>query len=399
MIKREQYLKKIRPLYHQDLIKVLVGIRRCGKSVILMQMIDELKESGVKEDHIIFMNFENLAYQSLNNETALYEYVEAKLIDDQRYYLFFDEIQNVEHFELAINSFRATHTTSIFITGSNGKLLSSDIATYLTGRFIEFHIYPFSFREFLLTKQNQIESMDLCFQEYIRWGGMPQLCTLSTEYEKDAYLNDLYMSILKRDIMPGRKTISLNLVPSIFRFMVDQIGKTFSASSIQAYLKSVNISVSFPTLMNYIDLLCATMIFQKVPRYDIRGKKILTTLDKYYVTDIGIHQILKTSIQPNFGPVIENIVYSELVSRGYRVYVGKTYHGEVDFIATKNQEKRYIQACYYLYDEEVIAREFGAYSTIKDNYPKYVISMDTFDFSRDGIIHMNLLEFLLGKEL
>lgn len=398
MLKRELYLNRLRPIYHNDIIKVLVGIRRCGKSTILLQVIEELKEQGIKEDHILYINFENLQYHSIKNELDLYQYIENLIQDEECIYLFFDEIQNVTNFEKAINSFRSTHSTSIFITGSNGKLLSSDLATYLTGRYMELHIYPFTFKEFCAWNDEQI-TKEQQFQEYMEWGGMPNIAQFPSAFEKNQYLNDLYHSILTRDIVLHGQKMQTEYLQELFLFMVDNIGKTFSSSSILDYMKHQNLSISYPTLQRYIDIFCSAMLFHKVQRYDIRGKKLLTKQEKYYLTDIGLHSICKTSIRENIGPMIENIVFNELLTRGYKIYIGKTYKSEVDFIATRMKEKIYVQVSYLLYDETVVNREFGAYNPIKDYYPKYVISMDRFDFSQNGIQHINLLDFLDGKEL
>ncbi|SKB38234.1 hypothetical protein SAMN02745120_1175 [Acetoanaerobium noterae] len=396
MIKRELYLNKIRPFIDSDLIKVIIGIRRCGKSVLMKQIISEIKEKHVDDAHIIYLNFEDLQFSFIENEMDLYRCIKDKIQDEGKYYLLFDEIQNVNNFEKAINSFRATLNCSIFLTGSNGKLLSGELATHLSGRYVSFRIMPFSFKEMCKVKdisKDRVSEKD--FMEYLNFGGMPQRFLMETESQVKIYLRDLYDSIVLRDIVLRSKVSDVDILNRIVEYMVMNTSQTFSAKSISAYFESISRKVSMDTIYQYLEHITNSLIFNKVMRYDIRGKKILTRSDKFYLSDLGFAKINNTGFKTEIGALIENVVYNELINRGYEVYVGKTVKGEIDFIVMNDGEKSYYQALYLLADEKVIDREFGAYESVRDNFPKYVLSMDKLDFSRDGIVHKNILDFLL----
>ncbi|MCT4612467.1 MAG: ATP-binding protein [Clostridia bacterium] len=399
MIKRELYLSKLRSFYDSELIKVLVGIRRSGKSVILKQIIDELKEKGIKEEEIIYLNFENLDFAFIKNEMDLFKYVKDLIVSEKKYYLFFDEIQNVENFEKAINSFRSNMNVSIFITGSNGKLLSGELATHLSGRYVEFKVLPFTYFEMCeLLKTKGEEITEDTFYNYLKFGGMPQRFSFNNEDEINIYLNDLYNSIILRDVVQRSKIKDINLLNNIIQYLLENIGQIFSGRSVIGYLKQDGRKVAAETLYNYLDYINSALLMSKVHRYDIRGKKVLSTLEKYYVADLGIRNIKKSDIEFKLGGSLENIVYNELIVRGYKVNIGKIDDGEVDFIAIKGNDKVYVQVAYILSSESVISREFGAYDNINDNYKKYVLSMDKVDMSRNGIRHINILDFLLRKK-
>ena len=396
MIKRELYLNKIRPFIDSDLIKVIIGIRRCGKSVLMKQIISEIKEKHVDDAHIIYLNFEDLQFSFIENEMDLYRYIKDKIQDEGKYYLLFDEIQNVNNFEKAINSFRATLNCSIFLTGSNGKLLSGELATHLSGRYVSFRIMPFSFKEMCKVKdisKDRVSEKD--FMEYLNFGGMPQRFLMETESQVKIYLRDLYDSIVLRDIVLRSKVSDVDVLNRIVEYMVMNTSQTFSAKSISAYFESISRKVSMDTIYQYLEHITNSLIFNKVMRYDIRGKKILTRSDKFYLSDLGFAKINNTGFKTEIGALIENVVYNELINRGYEVYVGKTVKGEIDFIVMNDGEKSYYQALYLLADKKVVDREFGAYESVRDNFPKYVLSMDKLDFSRDGIVHKNILDFLL----
>ena len=401
MVKRELYLNRIRKFYDSEMIKVITGIRRCGKSTIMLQIIDELKQNGIAQDHIIYINFENYKFKSISNADRLYKYVEEKILDEDKYYLFIDEIQNVDEFELVVNSFRATHNISIFITGSNSKLLSGELATHLSGRTISFHVMPFTFsefREFNLEK-NIDKSNDDLLLEYMKWGGMPLVCKEDDEISKDVVLSNIYDSVVLKDIVMRNDIKSSNVLDKVLEYLVANSSTTISGNAISAFLSNDGHKVSAPKVYDYIKCIVDACICNKVSRYDIRGRKILSFEEKVYVCDTGFFHIKKNRVKDEYNYIIETICYNELIARGYKVYIGKTYKGEVDFIAQKGENKFYLQATYLLSDDNVISREFGAYKYIEDNYPKYVISMDKLNFSRDGIIHMNLLDFLLNKDL
>lgn len=398
MVIRERYLKLIRPFYDQELIKVLIGIRRSGKSVILKQIIDELKENNVDDNHIIYINFEDYDYEEYTDPNKLNNYVKERIIDDKKYYIFFDEIQNVDNWEKVVNSLRATKNTSIFITGSNSDLLSSDLATHIAGRYVSFKITPFKFDEVCkllnITDNRDIED---AFNDYIKWGGMPQRFMQKDDISRKTYLNDIYDSIIIKDIVKRFNIKDIDLLNRIVTYILTTPSQVFSPDSLKKYMQSDSRNVSLETLYNYLDYITRANLISKAERYDVRGKRILTGKYKYYLTDLGFTNILSEGKKEQIGAYLENIVYNELIARGYNVNIGTLENGEIDFIATRFNEKIYIQVTYILSDETVIDREFNAYKRIEDNYPKYVLSMDKFDLSQNGIIHKNIIDWLLKK--
>ena len=397
MLIREDYLSKIRGFYNSDLVKILVGIRRCGKSVILEQIVNEIKNTGVKDDHIINVNFEFIEYEDLKDYKKLNSFIKEKIKDKKMYYVFLDEIQNVDRFEDVINSLRASiKNISIFITGSNSKMLSDELSTVLSGRYVLFNINPLSYKEYInLTKKDAYE-MD-SFWDYAKWGGLPNRCEFINETDIKNYLHSVFDSIILRDIVKRLNLQDTVLFDMILQYLIDTTGREFSAENIIKYLEKEYKKVSSETLYTYIDALCKALIIRKVYRYDVHGKGILQTLNKYYVTDLGIAQIKHNSNNFKNYVLLENIVYNELISRNYDVYIGKTRNGEIDFIANKDGNSKYIQVTFELNNEDVIEREFRAFNPINDNYPKYVISLDKQDFSRDGIIHINLIDWLMDN--
>ncbi len=402
MVIRENYLKKIRPFYNQDLIKVITGIRRCGKSVILRQIINEIIESGINEKNIIYINFELIEYSDIKTYKELDNYIKENIVNKDKYYLFFDEIQYVKEWEKVINSYKAKYgnNISIFITGSNGDLLSGELATLLSGRYVSFNIKPFSFKEICEFKNYELDKYKLeeQFNDYVKWGGLPQRFNLNTEDEIRTYLSDVYNSIVVKDIINRFNVTDIELFNRIAEYIVTTPSQTFSAESLAKYFEiNDNRSVGKTTLYNYLEYMCKAYLINKVDRYDVRGKRILNGKYKYYLTDLGLGQVLNVSKKEQLGAYLENIVYNELMYRGYDVKVGNLDNGEIDFIALKDGNKEYYQVCYYLTDEKIINREFGVYDDIKDNYPKYVISMDKFDMSQNGVIHMNIIDWLLKK--
>ena len=401
MIIREIYLSKIRPFYDQDLIKVIMGIRRCGKSVLLLQIIDELKEKGIEEKQIIYINFENEDYSFIKNDIDLHNYIKEKITNKEKYYLFFDEIQNVKDWEKAINSFKASKNVSIFITGSNSDLLSGELATHMAGRYVSFKIYPLTFSEVCELKnikEKEKENIEDAFDDYITWGGMPQRFILTDEMQTKTYLSDVYDSIVVKDIITRFGIKDLDLFNRIVEYIVTTPSQNFSAESLSNYFANKdNREVSKVTLYNYLEYMSKAMLINKADRYDIRGKRILNGKYKYYLTDLGLGQVKNIGKRQQLGAYLENIVYNELISRGYDVKIGNLEKAEIDFIATRFKEKIYIQVAYILADDTVMDREFGAYKGIEDNYPKYVLTMDKHDFSQEGIIHKNVINWLLEK--
>lgn len=401
MIKRELYLSKIRPFYESDLIKVIVGIRRSGKSTIMNQIIDELKDKNINEKQIIYINFEYKEYSFIKNDDDLYEYIKSKIENDSKYYLFLDEIQNVANWEKVVNSFKAKEKYSIFITGSNSDLLSGELATHIAGRYVSFKIYPFSFKEVCVLKgleNNNKYELQACFDDYLKWGGMPQRFEFQEEMQVRTYLSDIYDSIVIKDIIERFEIKDLDLFNRIIEYIVTNPSETFSAENLANYFMGKDDrGVAKNTLYNYLEYMVKGNLINKCERYDLRGKRILSGKYKYYLTDIGLGMIKNINKRPQMGAYLENIVYNELLIRNYDVSVGNLQNGEVDFVATKDNKIEYYQITYTLANDEIINREFGSFKMIDDNYPKYVISMDNFDMSQEGIIHKNIIDWLLEK--
>lgn len=401
MLKRDEYIKKIVPFIDKDVIKVLTGIRRSGKSVMLKLLMEELKNRGINENQFIYINFENLKYRKLNNYERLYDFILNKVDDKYKsYYIFLDEIQEVEEWERCVNSLRVDEDFKfdIYITGSNAKLLSGELSTYLAGRYIEFVVYPFSFKEFFEIMKEKNKEIDLkeAFQDYVKFGGMPFLHNLDYNFEASMqYLQDLYASIILKDITQRNNIRDTDLLERIIDYVVMNIGNTFSATSISKFFKSENRKVATETILNYIKACEEAFLVYRVARNDLLGKKILNVNEKYYIADHGIREAIMENNQKDINQVLENIVYFEILRRGYNVKTGKVDNLEVDFVCKKNDETIYIQVSYLLASEDTKEREFSVLENIKDNYPKYVLSTDEFDMSRNGIKHMNLIEFLI----
>lgn len=402
MISRELYMSRIRPFIGNELIKVLTGIRRAGKSVMLYLIQRELISSGVKEDQFIFINFENMSNAHLCSADELHREVIRRINGiSGKVYLFFDEIQEVVGWEKCVNSFRVEFNCDIYITGSNAKLLSGELATYLAGRYVEFVIYPFSFGEFSELYHTVFPNSDsrATFSRYLTDGGMPYLRNLRyAEEPSRQYLQDLYNSVVLKDVLKRNKIRDVDLLERIITYITVNIGTTFSATAISKYLKSEGRTVAPETILNYIKACEDAFLFYRVRRQDLQGKKILTVNEKYYIADHGIREAVFGGNMKDINLIFENIVYMELLRRGYKVTVGKAGEKEIDFIAEKQAEKLYIQVAYLLASEETIQREFGVYDAIRDNYPKYVVSYDEFDMSRDGIKHMNIRDFLMSDQ-
>ena len=399
MLLRENYLSKIRGFYNSDLVKILVGIRRCGKSVILEQIINEIKTKyNVDETHIISINFEFIEYEELRDYKKLNFYIKSKIKDNKIYYVFLDEIQNVDKFEEVVNSLRASiKNISIFITGSNSKMLSDELSTVLSGRYILFNINPLSYKEYIELTKKDAYSLDN-FWDYAKWGGLPNRCEFTNITDIKNYLHSVFDSIILRDIVKRLNLQDTILFDMILQYLIDTIGREFSADNIIKYLEKEYKKISTDTLYTYIDALCRALILKKVYRYDIHGKGILKTLNKYYVTDLGIAQIKNNNPEFKKYIVLENIVYNELIIKGYNVYIGKTKNGEIDFLAQKDGITKYIQVTYSLEEKNTLEREFGAFKTITDKNPKYVISLDTKDFSKDDVKNVYLIDFLMDTD-
>lgn len=402
MIKRETYMSRIRPFIGNELVKVLTGIRRSGKSVMLELIKEELLSSGVDRGQFIFLNFENMSNANLCTAQALHDEIIRRVRElDGKVYLFFDEIQEVEDWEKCINSFRVELDCDIYITGSNARLLSGELATYLAGRYVEFVIYPFSFREFCELYRSIFPDADVreCFQKYLTLGGMPYLCNL--RYDETAcrqYLRDLFNSVELKDIVRRNNIRDVDMLERIISYVTANVGTTFSATTISKYLKNEGRTVSTETVLNYIRACTEAFLFYQVKRQDLRGKKILTVNEKYYIADHGIREAVYGGNRKDINLVLENIVYMELLRRGYTVTVGKVSDREIDFVCEDRGSKLYVQVAYLLASEDTVRREFDVFSHIRDNFPKYVVTLDEFDMSRDGIRHRNIRDFLLMEE-
>lgn len=402
MIKREIYMKRIRPFIETDLIKVITGIRRCGKSVMLDLIKQELEESGIDPSRFISINFEDMRYEHLHTARALHDEIRERAAGaSERLYLFFDEIQEVDGWEKCINSLRVSMDCDIYITGSNARLLSGELATYLGGRYVEFVIYPFSFSEFTeLYHQTAPEtSVPQCFQKYLLCGGMPYLSNIRYEEQPSRqYLTDLFNSVQLKDIVRRNSIRDIDLLERVISYITVNVGNTFSAASLVKFFKSEHRTAAAETVMNYIRYCCDAFLFYQIRREDIKGKQLLASNEKYYIADHGIREAVFGGNMRDINLILENIVCMELLRRGYTVTVGKSKNKEIDFICHDRNEKIYIQITYLLASEETIDRKFSVYDSISDNFPKYVVSMDELDMSRNGIKHRNIRDFLLMED-
>ena len=401
MISREIYMKRIRPFINTELIKVFTGIRRSGKSVMLELVKNELKKSGVSDKNFLCINFEQFSNSELLDAKILHKrIVEFQKSADGKIYLFFDEIQEVDGWEKCINSCRVDFDCDIYITGSNAKLLSGELATYLAGRYVEFVIYPFSFAEFLEMNRQKNSQIDksACFTAFLKTGGMPFLANfLGDDSAKNQYLMDIYNSVVLKDVVKRNNIRDVDTLERIIAYAFSNIGHIFSATSLSKYFKSEKRNISHDTILNYLKFCTDAFLIYKISRYDLEGKKVLTVNEKYYCADHGLREAVFGKNTQNIDQILENIVCLELLRRNFKVFVGKKDESEIDFIAERNSVKIYVQVAYLLASEETVSREFSVYDSIKDNFPKYVVSMDEFDFSRNGIIHRNIRDFLLGE--
>lgn len=401
MISREIYMKRIRPFINTELIKVFTGIRRSGKSVMLELVKNELKKSGVSDKNFLCINFEQFSNSELLDAKILHKrIVEFQKSADGKIYLFFDEIQEVDGWEKCINSCRVDFDCDIYITGSNAKLLSGELATYLAGRYVEFVIYPFSFAEFLEMNRQKNSQIDksACFTAFLKTGGMPFLANfLGDDSAKNQYLMDIYNSVVLKDVVKRNNIRDVDTLERIISYAFSNIGHIFSATSLSKYFKSEKRNISHDTILNYLKFCTDAFLIYKISRYDLEGKKVLTVNEKYYCADHGLREAVFGKNTQNIDQILENIVCLELLRRNFKVFVGKKGDAEIDFIAERNGVKIYVQVAYLLASEETVKREFSVYDSIKDNFPKYVVSMDEFDFSRNGIIHRNIRDFLLEE--
>ncbi len=399
MIIREAYISQIIPLIDKNLIKVLTGVRRSGKTVLLSQIQDYLLKNGRSKSQIINISLESKKNKEFKDGDVLYEYlISACKKLNAKAYIFLDEIQVVSEWEEVVSSLLVDLDCDIYITGSNSKLLSSELATLIAGRYIQIHVYPFTLSESkqMLEQNGKFKSNEVLFQDYLKYGGLPMRFSLE-EISLEAYLSDTYDAIVVKDIIQRNNIKDTNLLNMILTFLMDNIANPFSARSIVTALKQEGINTTVETVIAYIGYIKKAMVVYSAQRYDIKGKKLLTTNEKYYTVDLGLRNCVKASGEIDYNKLYENIVYLELLYRGYDVKVGKTDNYEIDFIAYKGSDILYVQVCYLLASAETVEREFGNLERIKDNYPKYVISGDLPDFSRNGIKHYNIIKFLLTE--
>lgn len=403
MINRDSYINKIRPFFNTDIIKVLTGIRRSGKSVMLELIKKEFIDTGITPNQFITINFEQMSKAHLRTAESLYAELSRQIQEiSGKAYIFLDEIQEVQEWERVVNSIRVEFDCDIYITGSNSHLLSGELATYLAGRYVEFTIYPFSFHEFVLLHQQTEPQANISelFRKYLQLGGMPFLANLPSNREAAIlYLRDVYNSVILKDVLRRNNIRDVDLLERIALYVLSNIGHSFSANSIVKFFKSEHRKVATDTILNYIKACSEAFLFYKVSREDIIGKKLLSVNEKYYTVDHGVREAILDNNMMAIDQVLENIVYIELLRRGYRVYVGKNDTKEIDFVATKHNEKIYIQVTYLLASPETVQREFGAYDGVPDHFPKYVISMDELDFSQNGVRHLNIKDFLLSDKI
>ena len=403
MLNRPLYYEKIRPFINKPFIKVITGIRRCGKSTMMLLIQQLLTEEGVESKQIISINFESMKYYHLRSSLALYNYV-SELLKTMKSpaYVFFDEIQIVEDWEEAVNSLFLDFQIDMYITGSNSQLLSSELSTLLTGRFIHIEMQVLSFREMLEFRSDKTDTQENLLWLYIRRGGFPAV-HLTTDYDEKAtymIINDIFDSIVLRDVVQRYKIRDVELLQRILNFIADSVGNTISAKRIADYFKSQARNVDINTVYTYLDALVSSFLITRVQRYDIKGRELLKTQEKYYLADSGLQHAVFGYRDRHISGILENIVYSELARRGYTVYIGKLDTQEVDFIAKQPPKKLYVQVAFKLESEETVQREFAPLLSIRDSYPKFVVTMDPhFQDTIEGVRHIGLYQFLTDEHL
>lgn len=400
MIIRETYLQKLRELRDQKLIKVVTGIRRSGKSTLLEAFKNELIESGVAKRNIIFLNFEERENIYLTNWTALYDEIIKNIKSDKKYYVFLDEVQLVDDFEKLINSLFRKKNIDLYVTGSNAYLLSSELATLLTGRYIAINVQPYSFLEYTLAYSKE-KNTDRLFRQYINTSCFPEAVTLAKRNENlvNDYLQSIYETVVIKDIAQRYKLRNLHNLQRVISLVFDSIGSYVSPTNIAATLnKNSNKTISHNTIIKYLEFLTNSYIIYAAPRYDIKGKELLSTNPKYYLVDLGLKNITTTNkYDADLGRKLENVVYFELLRRGGKIYAGKNNDKEIDFVVQKpNNEREYYQIAFTVNDEKTFEREISAFRNIRDNYPKFLLTLDFDNTSIEGIHKVNVIDWLLG---
>ena len=397
MIIRPNYLEKIKPFIDVKLVKILAGIRRCGKSTILEMLKLELLSRGIDENHIITRKYSNEDYDKSFTSKKMYEELKSLMVDNNKYYFLLDELQEISGWEKVINTLLENYNTDIYVTGSNSRLMSSEISTYLTGRYITIPVYTLSFKEYLTFKNNTNKSNKELLQDYIRYGGFPLVASSNFD-EKSTYsiVEDIYNSVVIKDIVNRHSITNIDLFNRVVRFIVENVGKTFSANSIVNFLKSERRTISVEAIYNYLEWLEKAFVIYRCKRYDLQGKSILKTQEKFYLADQSIKYALYGFNPTSIASTIENIVFFELKRRGFDVYIGKNDDKEIDFVATSRNDKIYIQVCKELSKES--DKEIDNLMKIKDNYPKLVVTLDDYAGGNiNGIKIVHLADFLLNE--
>lgn len=388
---------------NRPFIKVIAGIRRCGKSVVLQLIAEELERRGITKEHIVYMNFESFEWMDIADAKALYLHIKDKVAKaDGKVYILLDEIQEVEDWEKAVNSFMVDWDVDVYVTGSNSRLLSSELSTYLAGRYISFHIMPLSFNEYLLfhgIASSDREKLHEEFQKYLRMGGFPAIHTVDYNYEAIYRLvYDIYSSVILRDTVQRHGIRNVGLLERVVRFVFDNIGNRLNAKNIADYFKSQQRRVDINTVYNYLDALQGAFIIQRVPRYDIKGKELLQTNEKYFVSDLSLVYAVMGYKDRMIAGALENIVYWEMKRRGYDTFIGKQDNREVDFVGIRRDEKIYVQVTYRMEPEATVEREFAPLLAIGDHYPKFVVSMDeVWQDNIEGVRHRHIADFLTDE--
>ncbi|WP_455668961.1 ATP-binding protein [Phocaeicola sp.] len=405
MIERELYMEQIIPFIDQPFVKVIAGIRRCGKSVVLQLISEELLRKGVDKSHIVYMNFESFEWMDIKDAKALYTHIGSIIKGAEgKFYILLDEIQEVENWEKAVNSFMVDWNVDIYVTGSNSRMLSSELSTYLAGRYVDFHIMPLSFKEYFsfhdLPLEQEKATIREEFRKYLRMGGFPAIHTADYSYDaiyKIVY--DIYSSVILRDTVQRHGIRNVELLERVVKFVFDNIGNRLNAKNIADYFKSQQRKVDINTIYNYLNALERAFIIQRVQRYDIKGKELLQTNEKYFVSDLSLIYAVMGYKDRLIAGALENLVYWEMRRRGYEVYIGKQDDKEVDFVALCRDEKLYVQVTYQLASQATIDREYTPLLAINDHYPKYVVSMDeVWQDNIEGVKHKHISEFLLEKD-
>ena len=400
-ITRKLYLDKLDKLINTPLIKVIIGVRRSGKTFLLKSIQQKLINLGIKQENIIYISFESMNYDEITDHKMLNKYIKKRTQNlSGKIYFLFDEIQNVKNWEKSINAYRVDFDSDIYITGSNSNLLSGELSTMLSGRYIELKVFPFSFKEVLEYKKINNKKIDKnkVFKEYFKFGGFPEIMQIDDSL-KENYLDSLHDSIILRDIISRHDIRDVDMLKRLLDFIIENAGQTFSANSISKYFKKEKRNVSVNKIANYLEYTQNSNMIYKCQREDLIGKKVLSLLEKYYIVDQGLYYRLPKRKNKNYGQILENIVYIELLRRDYKINIGKVENLEVDFVCQKNEKIIYVQVSESIIDENTRKREFKPFEKIKDYYPKYVITNDNFDYSEKGIIHLNIIDFLLDETI